>query len=163
REMQSKLTKRSIDLLEPSTDRQYVFDSELAGFGIAVQPSGTKTFFVQYRVHGGRKARKRRLTIGTYGALTADQARTRARRLLGAFFAYAERQGVRQAHSNPAHVIEAYRETPRERFLTPAEVTRLGHVLSRAEKNGVPPAPRRRRKPKEGPTAKHRPKSADTP
>ena len=61
--------------------------------------------------------------------------------LLGAFFAYAERQGERARHTNPAHEIEPYREVSRERFLTPAEITRLGQALTTAEREGLPVPP----------------------
>jgi integrase len=83
--------------------------------------------------------------------------------LLGAFFSFAERQGVRPKSSNPAHEIEFYSEHARERFLTPAEVARLGAALIQAETVGILPAPNRRRRPAPTTTAKHRPKSADVP
>lgn len=83
--------------------------------------------------------------------------------LLGSFYTYAERQGVRAKHTNPAHEVKPYKESSKERFLTQAEVVRLGEALTRAEQTGLPPAPKRRREPKKGPKAKHRPKSADTP
>jgi integrase len=83
--------------------------------------------------------------------------------LLGAFFSYAERQRIRERHTNPAHEIEFYAEHSRERFLTPAEVSRLGQALSRAELTGLPSAPNRRRRPSVGPNAKHRSKSAGAP
>ena len=60
--------------------------------------------------------------------------------LLGSFFSYAERQGVRPKRTNPAHDVKPYAETARERFLTPAEVGRLGDALARAEKEGLPTA-----------------------
>ncbi len=81
--------------------------------------------------------------------------------LLGSFFAFAELHGVRAKHTNPAHEVEPYKEHSRERFLTPEEVVRLGSALNKAVRSGLPPAPTRRRKRKTGPTAKHRPKSAD--
>ena len=58
--------------------------------------------------------------------------------LLGSFFAYAERQGVRAKHTNPAHEVEPYTEKARERFMTPVEVGRLGEALTRAARTGVP-------------------------
>src|SRR5262245_32355666 len=45
----------------------------------AVYPSGRKAFILRYRVSG----RKRLLTLGTYGPITLDQARTVARQRLG--------------------------------------------------------------------------------
>jgi len=83
--------------------------------------------------------------------------------LLGAFFTYAARQGVRPLHENPARGIKLYRESSRERFLTPEEFARLGDALARAETEGLPTAPEHRKKPKSDDTAKHRPKSADAP
>ena len=83
--------------------------------------------------------------------------------LLGSFFAYAERQGARPRHSNPAHDIEPYKEESRERFLSQIEVARLGEALNLAESRGIAAAPNRKRVRKTGATAKHRPRSADTP
>ncbi len=83
--------------------------------------------------------------------------------MLGAFFTYASKEGVRSPNDNPAHSIEFYPEQPRERFLTPKEFSRLGEALARAERDGLPPAPNHRRKPRGAKTANHRPKTADTP
>lgn len=83
--------------------------------------------------------------------------------LCGAFFTWAETQGHRAEHTNPARRVEAFPEQSRERFLSGEEITRLGAALTRAETVGVPAAPSRKRTPKTGATAKHRPKSADTP
>jgi integrase len=75
----SKLTKRSIERLE-ATDKEYMlWDDDLSGFGVRVMPSGRKSYLVQYRAAG----RTRRRTIGQHGVLTADEARTQARILLG--------------------------------------------------------------------------------
>ena len=83
--------------------------------------------------------------------------------MLGAFFTFAEKEGVRVDHSNPAHGIEFFPENPRERFLTREEFKRLGAALARAETEGLPPAPEHRRKPGRKENQRHRPKSADTP
>jgi integrase len=83
--------------------------------------------------------------------------------LVGAFFTYAERQGIRARHSNPATDVEPFRESSRERFLTLEEIGRLGEALTRAEREGLPQAPRPWRPRKTGKTAKHRPKSVDKP
>jgi len=50
-------------------------DSELKGFGVRVQPSGVRSYFVQYRDIGGRT---RRIAIGRHGVLTVEQARKQA-------------------------------------------------------------------------------------
>ncbi|MYG26853.1 MAG: DUF4102 domain-containing protein, partial [Boseongicola sp. SB0677_bin_26] len=56
----------------------------LTGFGCRVQPSGTKSFIVNYRAgDGGRKAPNRRVVIGRYGRVGPDEARRKARDMLG--------------------------------------------------------------------------------
>ncbi|MBD3728375.1 MAG: site-specific integrase [Sphingomonadales bacterium] len=79
-----QLTKRVIDAAEPREKHYDLWDSELAGFGIRIGVGGSKTFFIRYRAEGGgRKAPRRHVTIGRYGAaLTVDQARRKAKSLL---------------------------------------------------------------------------------
>ncbi len=79
---QGKITKRSVDALKPGERDAYLWDSELAGFGLKVTPAGGRTYLVQYRL-GGRKGRTRRVTIGKHGTVTPDKAREAAKRLLG--------------------------------------------------------------------------------
>ena len=70
----------------------------LAGFGLRVEKSGTKTFIVRYRADGGgRTAPRRFATIGRFGPLTVDEARRRARVLLGAVATGEDPAGQRQA------------------------------------------------------------------
>ncbi|MBW2271457.1 MAG: DUF4102 domain-containing protein, partial [Deltaproteobacteria bacterium] len=56
-----RLTKRAVDGLKPSERRQVVYDDSLRGFGLVVQPSGVRSYFVRYYLPGGRE---RRLTLG---------------------------------------------------------------------------------------------------
>ena len=78
------LTKRNVDALQP-TDRPWIaWDDKISGFGVRVQPSGTRTFVVNYRAgDGGRKAPNKRVTLGRYGRITPDKARRMAQELLG--------------------------------------------------------------------------------
>ena len=73
-----KLSKRAVDALKPEDKRYTVWDTETAGFGVRVSPSGRKSFVFKYRVGGGRSGRVRWGLIGPYGALTPDQARKTA-------------------------------------------------------------------------------------
>src|ERR1700722_13622840 len=82
---QLKITKRVVDQLAPASDRFIVWDNELAGFGLRVAPTGIKTFIVRYRSEGGgRTAPQHLMAIGRYGVLTPDEARKKARGILGA-------------------------------------------------------------------------------
>ena len=75
-----KLTKTEIEKA-PLRDGQYtIWCSELAGFGAFINPKGSRTYFVDYRTSDGRR---RRMTIGRHGAITAEQARKLAIETLG--------------------------------------------------------------------------------
>lgn len=67
----AKLTKRTIEALEPADKDYFVWDGELSGLGIRVFPTGRKQFVLQYRF--GRTSR--RMSLGRFGAITPDQAR----------------------------------------------------------------------------------------
>lgn len=78
-----KITKRAVDALAPHERPYIAFDTELAGFGVRVMPSGAMSYVVEYRPHGGgRGVAKRRVTISKVGALTPDQARKAAADML---------------------------------------------------------------------------------
>jgi len=77
-----RLTKRSVDAVMPKAVDCIYWDDELPMFGLRVRPAGKKTFIVQYRVGGGRKARLRKLTVGVYGTSTVDEARIEAKAVL---------------------------------------------------------------------------------
>jgi len=76
-----KLRKRDIDAAKPIPGKTFrIWDDDPRGFGVYVKPSGVRSFFVQYL--SPVTAKKRRYTIGQYGRLTLDQARTEARDIL---------------------------------------------------------------------------------
>jgi integrase len=78
----ARLTKRSVDLVEPSSKDIFLWDDEIRGFGLRVTPKGSRSYILQYRM-GGREARTCRYTIGGHGSpWTPDLARKEAQRLL---------------------------------------------------------------------------------
>ena len=74
-----KLNKRFVSSIKAEDKELVLWDTELPCFGLRIKPSGRKTFIVQYRNETGRS---RRLTLGTYGKLTPDEARKMARQML---------------------------------------------------------------------------------
>jgi integrase len=70
-----KITKRLVDSLEVRDRDYFVWDGELAGFGVRVFGSGRKVYVLQYR--DAAKA-SRRIVIGEHGAYTPDRARAEA-------------------------------------------------------------------------------------
>jgi integrase len=55
--------------------------------------------------------------------------------MLSKFFGWAEKHGLRPDGSNPCRHVEKYREGRRERFLSQAELGRLGDALREAEQD----------------------------
>lgn len=96
-----KLTKRRLDSIPPQPTEFFLWDTEVAGFGVRIHPSGQRTFVFKCRPGGGRAATQRKITIGKYGSLTVDQARTEAQRLAGEVATGrdpgAQRNNIRQA------------------------------------------------------------------
>ncbi|MDA9207821.1 site-specific integrase [Octadecabacter sp.] len=74
-----KLTKRLIESLVAKPADYFVWDRDVNGFAVGVLPSGNKTFQVQYR-QGGRTRRK---SLGRFGTVSLDLARSHAREILG--------------------------------------------------------------------------------
>jgi len=68
-----KLTKRLIDELATGAEDKVIWDTQVSGFGIKASPSGRKTFILKYRDPSNRQ---RKPTIGRYGDITLQQART---------------------------------------------------------------------------------------
>lgn len=79
------LNKTNIDTkAKPGTTNDVLYwDTRTRGFGIRVTPNGVKTFIAQGRIKD--TTTDRRVSIGTYGAWTVDDARIEADRYRGMF------------------------------------------------------------------------------
>ena len=78
------LTKRTVENLQPADKPWIAWDDRVSGFGVRIQPSGTKAFIINYRTRsGGRRARNRRVGIGRCDHLAPEEARRLAQELLG--------------------------------------------------------------------------------
>jgi integrase len=67
-------TKKSLEKLSSADKRYSVFDDEVSGLGVAVYPSGQKTFFHLKKVQGWPQ----RTTIGPFPDLSIEAARGKA-------------------------------------------------------------------------------------
>jgi len=77
------ITKRRVDALKAADREYFVWDRDLKGFGLRVQPTGEKSYVVKYRAGSGRNAPTRRVTLGPVGKLTPDEARRLGKATLG--------------------------------------------------------------------------------
>jgi len=113
-EKKVKISKRTIDALCVEKTRYIVMDDELAGFGVRIEPSGIKTYFIRYRTNGGgRKATQRLMSLGRHGNLTPEEARKLAKHNLGLVSAGLDPGGKRQEIRREmliSELIELYAE-----------------------------------------------------
>jgi len=71
--MATKLTKRVVEALEPRQREYIVWDTQIAGFGVRIMPSGRRTYLFRYRDKHGTD---RKPKIGVHSQqMTCDQAR----------------------------------------------------------------------------------------
>ncbi|MEO5379008.1 MAG: integrase arm-type DNA-binding domain-containing protein [Magnetococcus sp. DMHC-6] len=74
-----KINKKIVDSLQVGERDEYLWDTELRGFGVKITPTGRRVYLIQFRASG----RIRRVTIGVHGSpWTPDQARQEAIKLL---------------------------------------------------------------------------------
>ena len=81
--MGQRITKRIVDALKADEREFTVWDDAVTGFGLRVRPSGAMSYVVVYRAGPGRGAPVRRYTIATVGKIAPEDARARAKVLLG--------------------------------------------------------------------------------
>ncbi len=109
---QISLTKRTVDAAHPTEKRYHIWDNDLHGFGLRIEPSGIKTFVTKYRVNGGgRNAPQRIQTVGRYGTPTPEEARRKAKAILGSVAAGADPAGdlaARRREMTMAALIDFY-------------------------------------------------------
>ena len=80
-----KITKQAVDKAAPGASRYILWDTDLKGFGVRVAESGTKTYVVRYRPRNlGAGSPKRFVVLGRHGVIAPDQARSKAKQILGA-------------------------------------------------------------------------------
>ena len=99
-----RISKRTVDALKcaTTTDRVFLWDDALAGFGVCAMQSGKKSYVVQFR----RNGRSRRVALGDHGRLTPDEARSLAKKLLGSVESGADPIEARRA----ARAVKTFRE-----------------------------------------------------
>ncbi len=93
-----KLTKRVVDGLQIEAKDYFAWDTQIAGFGVRVMPSGAKTYQAQYRKGG----RTRRVSVGRHGKITVDEARKLAKEVMGQV----------AKGENPAEELSQHRKAP---------------------------------------------------
>lgn len=78
-----KLTRRTLATIQPAEKPVTFWDAEVSGLGLAVRPSGARSWLVRYRAGaGGRTGTLRQLVIGDPESMTPEAARAAAKEML---------------------------------------------------------------------------------
>lgn len=76
--MKAKIGKELLSKIEPQNRPYEIYDTEMKGFTLRVQPTGTLIFLVRYRCNG----KQTRVVIGKHPVFTPVQARDQAKKIL---------------------------------------------------------------------------------
>jgi len=112
----AELKKQTVEAVTPPSEGYVtITDTKLSGFGLRVTAAGVRSYIVQGRANG----RSRRVTIGRHGVLTAEEARRRARKVLGDMSAgidpVAEKKRKKAEATTLRELAEGYCENKRRR------------------------------------------------
>lgn len=78
-----KLTRRALAIIEVPAKPMVYWDTDIAGLGLSVRPSGARSWVVRYRAGaGGRSGTLRQVVIGNPETMTPEQARSAAKDML---------------------------------------------------------------------------------
>ena len=108
-----KLNKRMIESAVYDHEKrgaQYLWDTELKGYGVRIYPSGLKSFVITYRAQG----RQRFHTLGRFGEITPHQARSAALEVLARVKSGADPGGERLAYRQAPTVADVAERFMRE-------------------------------------------------
>lgn len=95
-----RLTKRIVDAAPAEAKVYIIWDADLPGFGLRIQPSGAKTFIASYRIGTGRGAKQRRVNIATTKAMSCEMARREAQTYIASARLGVDKREEIETHEN---------------------------------------------------------------
>lgn len=106
--MQAKITKQLLQRLTPRERPYEVWDTDLAGFIVRVQPSGAMSYACYYRLRDSGE--RQRMTLGSSAVVTPQEARLEARKLLADVVQGANPKAARREarKARKQHTLETY-------------------------------------------------------
>jgi integrase len=99
--MQEKINATLVKNIQPSTSPIEIYDTELKGFTLRVQPSGVKSYLVRYR-YKGKQTRK---ALGKHPVISAEKARELAKGILAALTLG---ENPIEEKEKPSHTLETF-------------------------------------------------------
>ncbi|MDJ0821565.1 MAG: tyrosine-type recombinase/integrase [Paracoccaceae bacterium] len=103
-----RISRRTVDALNPRDTKFYAWDTIIAGFGVKVLASGRKIFVFKYRTGGGRSGKSREPVIGHDGTITPDQARKVAQKWAAQVALGQDPSADRRAQNTAPKMVELF-------------------------------------------------------
>lgn len=103
--MKRRLTAQYVGSLSAEAKAFEVYDTELQGLTLRVQPTGRKTYYLRYRLDSGQR---RRMKLGLHGVLKPPTARTLASKVLGEVASGNDPAGQRQTKRADADTLGGF-------------------------------------------------------
>jgi integrase len=105
-----KLTKTTVDALGAiGTQPAYLWDAQVAGFGVKALSTGKKRYVFKYRSGGGGRAGTQRwLSLGTHGSITVDEARKLAQQASAAVARGDDPQGLKEGRRSQSRMKDLW-------------------------------------------------------
>lgn len=101
-----KITKQTIETAKPADKDVWIWDSELQGFGVRIQPSGRKTYVVRYRTRDAART-QRKVTLCRCSDAPPDKARGLARDVFMSVAGGSDPAAERRPSRDAAITVEA--------------------------------------------------------
>ena len=134
-----KITKSLIDnTAPPASGDLWIWDADLQGFGVRVQPSGRKTYVVRYRTNDAKRT-QRKMTVCRVSDAPPDKARDMARKVFMSVAGGEDPAGAKRPTREAGITIEAMFKArivymrSKER----ANATEVERVLLRSKNNAA--------------------------
>lgn len=134
-----KITKTIIEnAAAPEAGDLWVWDAELQGFGLRVQPSGRKTYVIRYRTNDAKRT-QRKMTICRVSDTTPDKARDMARKVFMQVAGGEDPAGDKRPNRDSSITIEAMFKARIVSMRTKdrANATEVERVLLRSKNNAA--------------------------
>lgn len=136
--MRKKLTKTVVDGLAPGASDYCIWDTELEGFGVRVQPTGRKVYMIRYRTKDAART-QRKMNIALTSVMPPDKARDMARKRFAEVAdgsdPVADRKPKQASTATVARMFQAYVDNMKSKGRESAmEVER---VLLKAKRNAA--------------------------
>jgi len=100
-----KFTDKAINALAATDDRAEYADTEITGLRLRVSKSGIKTFSLLRRIRNGPMER---FTLGRFGDIKTEQARTKATELIGKIAGRANPAEIQRTHKGEPTFAELF-------------------------------------------------------